>query len=88
MRKLFEPLLKTLDAGDEPYVYKKSSRTILLVVGGLFSLLFCLVVAAGIYFKMAGAIIPGVVFFVVGGGCIVVSLFGSDRAVAKLWGNR
>ena len=88
MRKLFLPFLKGLESGDEPYVYKKLNRTILLVVGGLFLFLFSLVVMAGIAFEMLGAVIPGMVFFLVGGGCLVVGLYGSDRAVSKLWGNK
>ena len=88
MKKLILPLLNALDSGDEPYAYKKSNRTILLVVGGLFLFLFCLVVAAGFAFAMWGAAIPGLVFFLMGSTCLVVGLYGSDRAVSKLWGNK
>lgn len=88
MRKLFLPLLNALESGDEPYAYKKSHRTVLLVVGGLFLFLFCLVVVGGIAFAMWGAAIPGLVFSLLGGTCLVVGLYGSDRAVSKLWGNK
>ena len=87
IRTLFAPLLNPLEAGDEPYNYKPSHRTILLVV----SALFCgLATAVG---WLAWGIDPGYLFpVVVFGGVsitgLVVGTVGSDRAVAKIWGSR
>jgi len=88
LRKICSPLLNIFESGDEPYTYKKSHRTILNVVGGLFLFLTAAVSGAGYVFSQAGAVLPGFIFFAVGLTCIVVGVLGTDRAVAKLWGNK
>ncbi|MGH1461304.1 MAG: hypothetical protein ACRBB6_04645 [Neptuniibacter sp.] len=87
-RKLFAPLLNIFESGDEPYSYKKSHRTILIGVGCLFLIITTCVTVAGFAFNQMGAAIPGLVFFTVGVTCLIVAILGSDRAVAKIWGNR
>lgn len=87
-RKLFAPLLNIFESGDEPYAYKKSHRTILKVVGGLFLFLASVVCGLGYASAQVGALLPGLVFLVVGFTCIVIGTLGSDRAVSKMWGNR
>ena len=88
LRKLFSPLLNPLERGDEPYVYKPLSRKILLTV----SLLFSVMCAALVYLMPAdadkGYLIPVVVFGLVAAVGFIVGLLGSERAVAKIWGNR
>jgi hypothetical protein len=61
------------------------SRVILLVISILFGFL-----TAGIIFLMnsLGAIIPLIIFGTVSLVCLIVATLGTDRAVAKIWGNR
>ena len=86
LQKTFWFILRFFEQGSEPYHYKPLHRTILIVVGVLFTLL-CLV---SIYVSSGsegyGFLIPVSVFFTVGFVCLVVGLLGSDRAVAKIWG--
>ena len=85
--RMFWFVLRYFEKGDEPYAYKPSSRTILLVVGVLFSALS----GGSLYFSLqkgeVTALLPILVFFAVGAVCLIVGLLGSDRAVATLWGN-
>lgn len=87
LTRLFWFILRRFEKGEGSYAYKPSNRTILLIVGGLF----CGLSGASLYFSLqqndVTAILPVLVFFVVGGVCLVVGLLGSDRAVASLWGN-
>lgn len=87
LRSLFSPILNILESGTEPFVYKSSHRTILVVMGCLFSGLAVLVMlyAQG---KDLGYLLPVLVFGVVGVVCLLVGLIGNDRAVAKIWGSR
>ena len=88
IRKLFAPLLASLESGESKFIYKKSHRTILLIIGVLFFSLSTGVGAVGVYFEQFGALIPCVVFAAVGVVSLVVGSVGSDRAVAKLWSSR
>jgi len=84
LRTLCMPVLKKLEAGDEPYEYKTSHRVILIVMGFIFTLLGSLV----LYFAQGQEIayfIPVVVFGGVGILSIIVGFAGSDRAVSKIW---
>jgi len=85
--RLFGFVLQPFEKGDGPYEYKTSSRTILLVVGFLFSCLSGGSLFISILRGDASAFLPVVVFFAVGFVCLVIGLLGSDRAVATLWGN-
>ncbi|WP_236860580.1 hypothetical protein [Candidatus Reidiella endopervernicosa] len=64
LRTLFSPILNTFESGNEPFEYRASHRTILLVIGVLFSglatLLFWLVLG-----KDPAYLFP---VFVLGGG--------------------
>ncbi|MCH2189950.1 MAG: hypothetical protein MK188_03370 [Gammaproteobacteria bacterium] len=88
IRKLFAPLLANLESGDGEFLYKRSHRIILLIIGALFFSLATGVGAVGIYFEQFGALIPCVIFAAVGLVSLVVGSVGSDRAVAKLWSSR
>jgi len=88
LRKVFSPILDRLESGDGAFRYKASYRTILVAVGVLFLLLSFLSLAAAFYSAQLGALLPFIVFFIVGAVCEIVALLGSDRAVAKIWGNR
>ncbi len=88
LRKAFSPILNTFENGTEEYAYRPSHRTILIVMGVLFGGL------AGIVFSMAsggesmGFLIPVCVFGLVSLVTLVVGLLGTERAVAKIWGNK
>ena len=87
LRRLYSPILNPLEAGTEPYAYKPSHRTILMIIGGLFSAL-----AIGVLLsapkKDPGFLIPVIVFLAVGVVTLGVSALGNDRAVAKIWGTK
>ncbi len=87
LRSIFSPVLNIFESGTEAFVYKSSHRTILVVMGCLFSGLAVLVMlyAQG---EDPGYLLPAVVFGVVGLVSLLVGLIGNDRAVAKIWGSR
>lgn len=87
LRKLFSPLLTGLEAGSDDYAYKPSHRKILITMSILFSGLALLVLV----FNRGGDVgylFPVVVFGLIGFVGLVVGFLGTDRAVAKIWGNR
>ncbi|MGB0664778.1 MAG: hypothetical protein ACPGMR_13440 [Pontibacterium sp.] len=88
LRKLFSPILNPLEKGDEPFAYKPSHRKILLAIGGMFLLMSVSSVFFGQLTAQLGALVPIVVFFLIGAVCVIVGALGSDRAVAKIWGSR
>ncbi|MCB1866838.1 MAG: hypothetical protein KDG50_15585 [Chromatiales bacterium] len=88
LRKVFSPILKLFETGASEYSYKRSHRTILIVVGALFLLLSVASLATAIYAALPGAWLPFTVFFSTGAVCEIVGLLGSDQAVAKIWGNK
>ena len=88
LQKLFSPVLNLFETGEGEYRYKRSHRTILIVVGALFLLLSLVSLAAAFYAAQAAAWLPFIVFFLAGAVCEIVGFLGSDRAVAKIWGNR
>lgn len=88
IRNLFSPILNYFESGEGEYNYKKSHRTILLIVGGLFLFLSLISLVAALVILQLEAVIPVLVFFVFGSTCLVVGGLGTDRAVAKIWGNK
>jgi len=87
LRKVFAPILKVFESGNEPFSYKPSHRKILLFVSLVFSGLAGLMAVLS---KDAdiGYLFPVIVFSLIGLIGLVVGLLGNDRAVAKIWGNR
>lgn len=100
-RKVFWPILCFFETGDKEEKgntqgrthesaegYRPSHRKILFAVGFLFFVLSM----ATLFFVMVtgtlGGIFPVIVFFVISLVCAVVSVLGSDSAVAKIWGNQ
>ena len=87
LRRLYSPILTPLESGTDPYAYKPSHRTILAVIGFLFSAL-----ALGVLFSAPksdlGFLVPVIVFLGVGVVTLGVSGLGTDRAVAKIWGSK
>ena len=88
LRKIFLPILRIFETGEGEYSYKKSHRSILLIVGVLFLFLSAGSAVSAISSSQMGGIIPFLVFFLVGLVCEVVGLLGSNRAVAKIWGSK
>lgn len=87
LRTIFFPLLNVFESGEEPYNYKPSHRTALVVVGCLLSGL------AGLLFWMvqgqeAAYLLPVLVFGGAAFVSLVVGLLGTDRAVARVWNSR
>ncbi len=88
LRKLFAPILTVFEAGDESYSVKPLNRKILIVIGVLFLGLASVVAYLALDMEDAGFMIPVVVFCIVSLVTLVVGFLGTDRAVAKIWGNR
>ncbi len=86
--KTFWFILKHFETGEQDYAYKPMNRTILMVVGLLFSALAIITLIFSYGAEGFGFLIPVIVFFAVGLVCLVVALLGSDQAVARIWGNR
>jgi len=88
LRKLFSPILNIFEAGDGPYSVKPLNRKILIVIGVLFLGLASAVAYLALDMGDVGFMIPVVVFFSVSLVTLAVGFLGTDRAVAKIWGNR
>ena len=88
LRRLFSPILNYFESGDGEFKYRKSYRTILIVVGCLFLILSSISVVAALVASKFGALIPIVVFFFIGLVCVVVGSCGNERAVATIWGSK
>ena len=87
LRKIFSPILTPLEAGDEAYAYKPSSRYVLIAMGVLFSILSTSVLTL-MELNDPGYFIPVIIFYGAGLLCFIVGLLGEDRAVAKIWGSK
>ena len=87
LRAIFSPILNIFESGDEPISYKPSHRTILIVVGCLFSGLATVVffLARG---EEIGYLLPVLIFGCAGFIALLIGFLGTDRAVAKIWGSR
>ena len=88
LRSFFSPILKPLEAGDSPFSYRKSNRTILIVVGCLFLFLSVSALTAGFVLSQMVAALPSFIFLAVGLFCFIVGALGTDRAVSRVWGGR
>lgn len=88
IRKLVSPILDFFESGDGEYLYRKSHRLILKVVGGLFLFLAMVSALTGLAASLPGALVPVLVFLAVGVISLVVGFMGNDRAVARIWGSR
>jgi len=88
LRSVFAPLLSVFESGEGEFNYKPSFRVILIAIGCLFGFLASVVSYIGITQSQVGAIIPAAIFAGVAITALVVGGLGSDRGVAKIWGNR
>ena len=85
LRSLFAFILNPLEKGSEPYEYKPSHRTILLVTSLLFAGLATAVVLVSER-QDSGYLLPALIFGAVSFAGLIVGLLGDDRTVAKIWG--
>ncbi|MEN8169810.1 MAG: hypothetical protein ABFS08_06270 [Pseudomonadota bacterium] len=83
-RTLFSPILNIFESGDEPFNYRPSYRTILVVIAILFSALSGLVLWLVLGMELT-YLLPVFVFGGVGFLGLLIGLIGTDRAVAKIW---
>jgi len=83
---LFAPILSRFETGSDLYTYKPLQRTVLIVLGLLFSGLASVVFALA-QGKSPGYLFPVVIFGGVGFVSLVIGILGNDRAVAKIWGS-
>jgi len=86
LTKVFWPVLKWFETGEDPVKYKPSYRVVLYIVGSLFLLLSGVSALAGYTSGELSAGIPVVVFFAVGSVALILAALGSNAAVAKIWG--
>ena len=87
-RRFFWVVLRPFEQGDEPYTHKPLNRKILLAVGVLFGVLCAASTFMAVDRGGIGYALPILVFFAASAVCLIVGLLGSDRAVARIWGNR
>ncbi|MCF2946614.1 hypothetical protein L0668_00715 [Paraglaciecola aquimarina] len=86
---IFSPILNIFENANPSPNYKKSHRTALVILGGIFIFLSCVSATAAIYAGVGfGAAIPIIVFFSVGLVALVVGSLGSNQAVSKIWGTK
>lgn len=85
-RSMFSPVLNIFESGNGEYLYKKSHRIILIIMGVLFTGLASLVyiLSEG---KDMGNLLPVLVFGGTGLLSLLIGFIGKDRAVAKIWGS-
>jgi hypothetical protein len=88
LRKAFSPILENFESGTEEFVYKKSHRVILIVMGAIFAILSTAVSIMAAEADSAGYYIPVVVFGLVSLVITVVGILGNERAVSSIWGNK
>ncbi|NVK25641.1 MAG: hypothetical protein HWE10_11990 [Gammaproteobacteria bacterium] len=86
MMKLFHALHSFLKSEKGAEHYKKSHRVVLNVVGSLFIILASSAGYAASFADDLGYYIPVVVFYLLGFGCLIVGIWGSNGAVGKMWG--
>ncbi len=87
LKPLFQFILGPLEKGEGPYSYRPSHRKILVAVGVLFAFLCgVLIYFASTTGGATGYLIPLLVFGTVSAVTLIVGFLGSDRAVAKIWG--
>lgn len=87
LRKTFSALFYFFEKGDDPFHHKPMNRKILFVVGSLFTLLATAILVVSPK-ESWGFLFPVVVFYSVGCVGLLIALAGTDRAVAKIWGNK
>ena len=87
LTKVCWPILSFFETGEASTNYKKSHRTILIIVSSLFT--FLAIISAVMAYKInsVSALIPVIIFFGVALVSIVIAVLGSNGAVSKIWGS-
>lgn len=88
LRKLCSPILGLFESGNEAYVYKPSHRKVLVILGMLCLIISLVSLVFTIKTSEPGGVLPILVFFMTGLVCEIVSLLGSERAVARIWSRK
>lgn len=88
MRKMFSPVLNQFESGETDYIYQKSHRIILKILGILFFALSSGCIYASVQASKLAGILPIIVFLLLGLVCEIVAFLGSNRAVANIWKSR
>jgi len=86
LRSIFSPILNIFESGTESFAYKPSHRTILIIMGSLFTGLATLVFILALGEDL-GYLLPVLVFGGIGLLSLLIGLIGTNRAVAKIWGS-
>ena len=88
LRTLCKPILDRFETGTVPYAYKSLNRKILIIMGLLFAVIAGVVISYVISNAAYGYALPAIIFSGVAITCIIVGGLGTERAVAKIWGNK
>ncbi|WP_028580379.1 hypothetical protein [Desulfogranum japonicum] len=88
LKKIFAPILKPFESGENEYIYRESHRSILKIFGLLFFILSIGSIYASIKASVLGGVLPATVFFLIAFVSEIVAFLGSDRAVANIWKRR
>ena len=88
LRKAFSPILENFESGSEEYIYKKSHRVILIIMGAIFAVLSTAVAVMASEADNIGYYIPVFIFGLVSFVILIVGLLGNERAVSSIWGNK
>jgi len=86
LRNIFSPILNLFESDTGEYLYKKSHRVVLIVMGVLFTGLATLVYVLG-QGEDIGYLLPVIVFGGAGLLSLLIGILGEDRAVSKIWGS-
>jgi hypothetical protein len=88
LTKIFWPILRFFETGEDSVNYKKSHRVALNIVGALFIFLSFVSGAAANSVGGISSLIPVIIFLCVGIVATVIGSLGSNGAVSKIWGTK
>lgn len=88
LRSVFQPVLKYFENDSDEFQLTPTNRKVALFISGTFVILAILIPVIGSSQPLSSFIFPVLVFGILGIIGLIVSLLGSDHAVAKLVGNR
>ena len=87
-RKLFSPILNIFEKNNADYITRPKNRIILFAISILFAVLTIIFPVLFPEMILKGSWFVMLVFGSIGFVGLVVAIFGSDQAVAKLLGSR
>jgi len=86
--QVFGPILRFFEDESDELILTPTNRKVTLFIGATFVIIAFLIPIIGAGYPVTAYIFPEVVFGGIGFVALVVGSLGSDRAVAKLVGNR